>query len=67
MRVDLSTVVAVLALAALAWMGRYELVPVGQYATLYKLDRWTGKVETVETQQRQNVGAPYGPQYGQPR
>jgi hypothetical protein len=66
MRVDLSTVVAVLALAALAWMGRYELVPVGQFGTLYKLDRWTGKVETVETQQRQGA-SPYGPQYGQPR
>jgi hypothetical protein len=68
MRIDLTVIVAVLALALVAWLGRYQLVPVGQYGTLYKLDRWTGKGELVETQQRQNAGSPYGvPQYGQPR
>ena len=72
MRIELSAIIALLALAALAWMGRYEIISAGPYGALYKMDRWTGKVETVETQQQQqqqrSTVSPYGtPQYGQPR
>lgn len=72
MRIELSAIIALLALAALAWMGRYEIISGGPYGALYKMDRWTGEVETVETQQQQQqqrgTVSPYAaPQYGQPR
>lgn len=33
--------------AVAAWMLRYEIVPVGDGAAAYRLDRWTGQVEML--------------------
>lgn len=56
----LAVVLALLGLAAAAWMFRYEIVPVargadGQLAAAYVLDRWTGRVELVYAVSRREV------------
>ena len=37
-------IIAVVGIAAWAWLGRYELVGAGEGFGVYRLDRWTGTV-----------------------
>ena len=60
MRITFWQVIAVLTLVVVAWMYRYEIVGANPYGTLYKLDRWTGSIEPIETQSAQGAVAPYG-------
>ena len=44
-------VIAVIFAIILAWLGRYELVPVGgdgMFRVVYRLDRWSGNIVYIQ-------------------
>ena len=44
-------VIAILALFALVWMGRYQIIPGPSDHIVYKLDRVTGDIEVIAANQ----------------